>query len=58
MILKEHPLRYTATEIRRSIQRLETYAEINPNEAASHKTETIIDLLKNVYRQFPKEYQK
>lgn len=58
MILKEHPLKYTATEVRRSIQRLETYAEINTKEAEGNRTHDIIQSLKVVYGMFPKEFRK
>jgi hypothetical protein len=58
MILKEHPLRYTATQVRRSIERLETYREMNPVDANNNGTLTIINELKMVYSLFSEEFRK
>lgn len=58
MIPKEHPLRKTATEIRRSKQRLETYQSLNPQEAAIKGIKLIVDQLSEVYRLIPKEFRK
>jgi DNA-directed RNA polymerase subunit L len=56
MILKEHPIKYTATEVRRAITRLETYESLNPQEAAIKGVKQIVDKLREVYMVIPKEY--
>jgi hypothetical protein len=58
MIPKEHALKKTATEIRRSKQRLETYQSLNPQEAAIKGIKPIIDKLSEVYSIIPKEYRR
>jgi hypothetical protein len=58
MILKEHPVKYTATEIRRAISRLETYAELNVKESEDIGTLSIIAKLKETYAMIPKSYRK
>lgn len=58
MILKEHPVKYTATEIRRAISRLETYAELNTKEAEELAVKGIIFALKETYALIPKDYRK
>jgi hypothetical protein len=58
MILKEHPVKYTATEIRRAISRLETYLELSSNEAISLHVPDIIAQLKETYILIPKTYRK
>jgi DNA-directed RNA polymerase subunit L len=58
MIPKEHPLRKTATEIRRSKMRLEAYQQLNPQEAAIKGVMPIVDQLAKVYALIPKEFRK
>jgi DNA-directed RNA polymerase subunit L len=58
MIPKEHPLKKTATEIRRSKMRLETYINLNPQEAAIKNVKPIVDQLSHVYSLIPKEFRK
>jgi hypothetical protein len=58
MIPKEHPLKKTATEIRRSKQRLENYQQLNPQEAAIKGVKPIVDQLSHVYALIPKEFRK
>lgn len=58
MILKDHPIRYTAIQVRRSIDRLETFKEMNPADAGKYGTQNLIDHLKNLYQLFPRELRK
>lgn len=58
MISKEHPLKKTATEVRRSKARLEAYTSINPQEAAIKNVKPIIDKLQAIYLMIPNEFRK
>lgn len=59
MIPVQHPLSKTATELRRSINRLHVFKEQNPNEPVvqSGRIDSIIKELKEARAYIPAEYK-
>lgn len=57
MRLKEHSIKRTAVEIKRSIARLEEYASLNPDAPDSEAAAKVAYMLKEAYDAVPEEHK-